>query len=165
MKRTLALIAPAVALATLPARADSFDCFPMCADQAAVAAAQAQAQAVATQPVNLCENSTVREVAKIDNSLAPVKRIYSIATNPTGFAIQQVSEHVVHIPPWVNYVADPRGTIRAKLIEKVREQAKKQVGLQDSCAAEIKAESAGGELVAEPAIDESAGLELPVTNI
>jgi len=163
MKRTLALIAPAVALVALPARADGFDCFPMCAEDAAVAASRAMA-VQAPQPINLCENSTVREVAKIDNSLAPVKRLYSIATNPTGFAIQQVSDHIVHIPPWVNYVADPRGTIRAKLIEKVREQAKKQVGLQNSCVDEIKAETAGGELVAEP-IDESAGLELPVIDI
>ncbi len=139
MKRTLALIAPVMALAALPARADSFDCFPMCAEDAAVAAAQAQL--AITKPVNLCENETVREVAKIDNRLAPVKRLYSIATNPTGFAIQQVSEHVVHIPPWVSYVADPRGALRAKLIEKVRYEAKKQVGLQNSCSAEIKAET------------------------
>ena len=139
MKRTLALIAPAVAFAILPVRADSFDCFPMCSEDAAIAASQAMATMQAQKPLNLCENATVREVAKIDNQLAPAKRIYSIVTNPTGFALQEVSDHVVHIPPWVNYVADPRGALRAKLIEQVRYEAKKQVGLQDECAAEIKA--------------------------
>lgn len=142
MKRTLALIAPAVVFATLPVRADSFDCFPMCSEDAAIAASQAMTTMQPQKPLNLCENATVREVAKIDNSLAPAKKLYSIAMDPEGFAIQQVSEHIVHIPAWVNYVANPRGAIRAKVIEKVRYEAKKQVGLQNECSAEIKAETA-----------------------
>ena len=164
MKRTIALIAPVVALATLPTRADSFDCFPMCAEDAAVAAAKAQA--AYTKPLNLCENATVREVAKIDNCLAPAKKLYSIATNPEGFALQQVSEHIVHLPPWVNYVANPRGALRAKAIDMVRYQAKKQVGLQDECKAEIKAETPieapASNVDAAPA-DANGTVDVPVT--
>jgi len=130
MKRTLAaLIAPALAATALSAHADAYDCFPLCPEAA---------QETAAKPaLNLCDHAAVREVAKVDRDLAPVKRIYSIATNPTGFALEQVSAHVVHIPPWVGYVADPKGAIRSKVMEKVREEAKKRVGLGDSCAAEI----------------------------
>jgi len=147
MKRTLAaLTASALALAALPARADAYDCFPLCPEAAPAAAIQA--------PLNLCEHKAVREVAKAEHDLAPVKRLYSIATNPTGFALEQVSAHVVHIPPWVGYVADPKGAIRSKVMEKVREEARKRVGLADSCAAEIDAAAAAGDageaLVVDP---------------
>lgn len=148
MNRTLAaLIAPALAVAAFSARADAYDCFPLCAEAAQQAAAQA--------PLNLCQHAAVREVAKVDRGLAPAKRLYSIATNPTGFAIEQVSEHAgLHIPPWVGYVADPKGAIRSKVMAKVREEAKKRVGLGDSCSAEIEAaapaDAAGEALAVDP---------------
>jgi len=131
MKRTLAvLLAPALAFTTLSAHADAYDCFPLCPE-----AAQ---ETAATPALNLCDHAAVREVAKVDRDLAPVKRIYSIATNPAGFAIREVSDRAgVHVPAWVGYVADPRGAIRAKVMEKVRDEAKKRVGLADSCAAEL----------------------------
>jgi hypothetical protein len=138
--RTLAaLVAPVLTLTALCAKADAYDCFPLCPEAAQTAAVQA--------PLNLCDHAAVREVAKLDNDLAPVKRIYSIAMNPTGFALEQVSEHVVHIPPWVGYVANPQGAIRAKVMDTVRKQVKKQVGLQDSCATQI-AEEGGTETTA-----------------
>ena len=135
MKRTLAsLIASTLAATALSAHADAYDCFPLCPEAA---------QETAAQPaLNLCDHAAVREVARVDSELAPVKRLYSIATNPTGFAIQQVSARTgIHIPPWVGYVADPKGAIRSKVMEKVRDEAKKQVGLQSSCAAEIAGEA------------------------
>jgi hypothetical protein len=131
--RTLAaLIAPVLVLTALSARADAYDCFPLCPETAQEAPVHA--------PLNLCDHAAVREVAKIDRDLAPAKRLYSIATNPTGFALEQVSEHVVHIPVWVGYVVNPQGAIRAKVMDTVREQVKKQVGLQESCATEIAEE-------------------------
>jgi hypothetical protein len=135
MNRTLAaLIAPVLAATALSAHADAYDCFPLCPEAAQQAATQA--------PLNLCDHAAVREAAKVDRKLAPVKRLYSIATNPTGFAIEQVSDRTgVHIPAWVGYVADPKGAIRSKVMEKARELAKKEVGLQDSCATEIVAEA------------------------
>lgn len=131
MNRTLAaLIAATLATTAFSARADAYDCFPLCPEAA---------QETAAKPaLNLCDHAAVREVAKVDRDLAPVKRIYSIATNPTGFAIHEVSERTgVHIPAWVGYVADPKGAIRSKVMEKVRDEAKKQVGLKDSCATEL----------------------------
>jgi hypothetical protein len=132
--RTLAaLIAPVLTLTALCARADAYDCFPLCPEAAQETPVQAT--------LNLCDHAAVREVAKLDRDLAPAKRLYSIATNPTGFALEQVSEHVVHIPVWVGYVINPQGAIRAKVMDTVREQVKKQVGLQASCATEIAADS------------------------
>lgn len=143
MKRNLALIGPALVLSALvPAHADSFDCFPLCAQQAPAVEAK----------VNLCEHKVVRDLARIDRQLKPLKNVYDIAVNPTGFAIKQVSEHVVHIPAWVGYAMNPQGAIRAKVMERVRLEAKKQVGLEHSCASEEGAD-------AKPAIvDDAAGV-------
>lgn len=130
MKRATTLLFPVLVLCAVPADADSYDAFPL----------QAPAEAQVAAPVaNLCEHKAVREVARIDRDLKPVKQLYDIATNPTGFAIKQVTEHGVHIPPWVGYAMDPKGALRAKAIEVVRTEMKKRVGLQDGCAAELAA--------------------------
>ena len=127
MKRNLVLIVPALVLSSLvPAHADTFDCFPLCAQQAPAVEAK----------VNLCDHKVVRDLARIDQQMKPLKNVYDIAVNPTGFAIRQVSEHVVHIPAWVGYAMNPQGAIRAKVMERVRLEAKKQVGLEHSCASE-----------------------------
>jgi len=137
MKRTLAIAGSLLLLAAPIAHADEFECFPLCEQQAA-----------AQKKLNLCESAAVREVARVDQKLKPVKQVYDIATNPAGYAIKLVSENVVHIPPWLGYAMDPRGAIRAKVIERVRDEVKKEVGLRNDCAAEIRAEDGAKEEVA-----------------
>jgi hypothetical protein len=46
-----------------------------------------------------------------------------------------VDQHVVHIPKVVGYAMDPRGAVKAEVMKRAREMAKKQVGLQDDCRA------------------------------
>jgi hypothetical protein len=131
MKRLTATLAPALLLASGLVLADDLDCFPMCAPAEPPPA-----------PLNLCEHRAVRDIARIDRDLAPAKRIYEIATNPTGFVLHEVSEHVVHIPEWVGVAMDPRGYVRGKVIERVRVEVKKSLGVGKDCADEIAAEDA-----------------------
>lgn len=125
MKRKLALLAPVMLLCAAPTvYADSYDCFPAaCAHEAPAPEAK----------INLCEHKAVREVARLDRELKPVKDVYEIAANPTGYAIKLVSEHVVPIPPWVGFAMDPQGAVKAELMKRARKELKKQVGLQQDC--------------------------------
>jgi hypothetical protein len=115
----------ALAALSSPAFAELEDCFPQCARPAPIVPAQSSE--------GLCQFGAVREAARIDHDLKPVKRVVGIVTNPTGFAIQQVNDHVVRIPPWVGYAVDPRGAIRAKVVDLARGQVKKAAGLQNDC--------------------------------
>jgi len=113
MRRTLALLAPTMLVCAIPAaRAD-------------------------TGAIDLCAHGAVREVAKIDHDLKPVKEIYGIVTNPTGFALKQVNDHVVHIPKWVGYAIDPQGAVRARVMDMARAELKRQVGLREGCAGRL----------------------------
>ena len=118
MNRTLAILVPSLLLAAAAARADDGD-----------------------KP-NLCEHRAVREVAKINRDLKPVKELVGIATNPTGFAIKMVDRHVVHIPKWVGIAMDPRGYVKGRAIDFVRDEVKKSVGVGHDCADEIAREEA-----------------------
>jgi hypothetical protein len=118
MKRPLALLAPAMLLCAIPA-------------------ARADAGAI-----DLCAHEAVRDVARLESDLKPVKEIYGIVTNPTGFALKQVNDHVMHIPKWVGYAMDPQGAVRAKVIDMARSELKRQVGLRDGCAAALHGDSA-----------------------
>jgi len=123
MKRTLALVA-AVTFSTA-AFADAYDYVP-------------EAPAAAVERINLCEHRAVVEIARIDRDLKPVKELYDIATNPTGFAIKVVSSQVgVKVPRWVGYAMDPQGAVRAKVVKEVRKELKRNVGLERDCAAEL----------------------------
>lgn len=134
MKRPHAALAAALSLVfARGALAEPLDCFPMCPPPA---------ESVPAPALNVCAHAAAREVARVDRELAPVKRIYRIATDPTGFALEQVSEHIVRIPPWVGIALDPRGYVRGKVIERVRLEAKKAIGAGKDCADEIAAEDA-----------------------
>lgn len=138
MKRTLARLAPVMLLcAATTARADAYDCFP--------AAACAHAPIGVEAAVNLCEHKAVRDLARLDRGLDPVKKVYEIATNPAGYVVKLVDRNVMPIPAWVGFAIDPRGAIRAEAMKRVRHELKKQVGLQARCAAEISAEDGSGE--------------------
>jgi hypothetical protein len=143
MKRIAACVVPMVLMAAAPtASADAIDCFPIAC--AAEPAPQAR--------INLCEHQAVREVARIDAKLQPVKDVYEIATNPTGYAIKMVDRHVIHIPRWVGFAMDPQGYVRGEALKYARRELKKQVGLDAECKAEIEAEDR-----ATPGIAESEG--------
>ena len=132
MKRATACTLATVLLAASGvAAAEPLDCFPMCEAEAP------------PPPIRLCEHRAVRDIARMDRKLAPVKRLYDIAKNPTGFAIEQVSEHVIHIPKWVGIAVDPRGYVRGRAIDFVRQEAKKAVGLGNDCVEDIAAEDRG----------------------
>jgi hypothetical protein len=134
MKRTLAILVPSMLIAAQAARADRYDSFPILAVE--------PEQAVEAAKPNLCEHRAVRDIARIDRDLAPVKQVFEIATNPTGFALKQVNAHIVHIPAWVGIAMDPKGYVRNKVIGRIREEAKAAVGLRKDCADEIAAEEA-----------------------
>jgi len=137
--RTIAL-ALTLAMAAPFAHADAYDCFPTCPP--APAAAEVKA-------ASLCDISVVREAARantrLNDELKPVKEVYEIATNPTGYAIRMVDQHVVHIPKVVGYALDPRGAAKAELMKRARAEFKRQVGLKDECRE------------AAPAVEEGAG--------
>jgi hypothetical protein len=122
MKRTQKTLAAAMLLtaAALPAAAEE--------------TFEPATEAPVAKPLDLCSYGAVREVAKIDRDLKPVKEIVGIVTNPEGFVLHEVDQYVVHIPPWVGYALNPRGAIRAKLVDMVRTEAKKSVGLETECA-------------------------------
>lgn len=126
MKRT-ALFASVLIAATPLAHADAYDCFPMCPEM----------PGAETKKVSLCDVSVVREAAqanaRLNADLKPVKDVYEIATNPTGFAIRMVDQHVVHIPKVVGYALDPKGAVKAEVLKRAREAVKKEVGLADDC--------------------------------
>lgn len=127
MKCSHVLLGSTLLFAIAPfAHADGVaDCFPMC---------PAPAAAEPHKSPDLCAHAVVRDVARIDRDLAPVKKVIGAVTNPVGFALEQVDHHVVHIPPWVGYAVNPRGAIRTLVMDRVRREAKKAVGLENDCA-------------------------------
>ena len=131
MKRSLAILSASLLLAAGAARADGVPDLPLDQEPPPVA-----------ERVNLCEHRTVREVAKIEKQLRPAKEIVGYVTNPTGFALKMVNDHIVHIPKWVGIAMDPRGYVRGKAVEYVRKEIKKSVGVDKDCQAEIEAETA-----------------------
>ncbi len=143
-KRTIAALVPAILIATAPvyAESDQYDCFPLCKEPTVE---------TAPRKLNLCDHRAVRDVARADRQLKPVKELVGIATNPTGFALKMVDQHVVHIPPWVGFAMDPKGTIKAKVLERVRDEMKKEVGLQHECADEDALDGAATVTVPENA--------------
>ena len=132
MNRILVALVPSLFLAATAAHAEAYDAFPL----------ESAAPAAESAPPNLCEHRAVREVAKLNRDLQPVKEVVGIVTNPTGFALKMVDRHVVHIPAWVGIAMDPRGYVRGKAMDMAREEIKKAAGVRRDCADEIAAEEA-----------------------
>ncbi|HEX5129668.1 MAG TPA: hypothetical protein VFV90_07975 [Usitatibacter sp.] len=124
MKRSLTILATSMLLATGAARADGL---PESEDTEQRAAGA----------VNLCEHKAVREVARLEKDLRPLKEIAGYVSNPTGLVLKVVNDHVVEIPEWVGIAIDPRGYARGKAIAFIRNEAKKSVGVDKGCEAEI----------------------------
>jgi len=101
------------------------------------APAIAMADDEAGTSIDLCRHEAVREITRIEQDLRPVKRVYDIAMNPTGFVIGKVSEEAgVKIPKWVGFALDPKGYARNYVMKRVREEAKQHVGLANDCRVE-----------------------------
>lgn len=136
--KTRTVLAAALIAALPAAHAQDSGCFPECREAPA---------AVELPRLELCRHSAVREAVRIERDLKPVREIYDIATNPTGFVIRQVSEQAgIKIPKWVGYAMDPQGSLRAGALKRVRAEVKKNAGLANDCvepAAEQDDESDG----------------------
>ncbi len=137
MRCSHVLLGSALLFAMVPiAHADGVaDCFPMCPEPALAEPGKSP---------DPCAHAIVRDVARADRELAPIKKVLGAVTNPVGFALEQVDHHVVHIPPWVGYAVNPRGAIRTLVMDRVRREAKKAVGLENGCADTGGAEAAIG---------------------
>ena len=152
MKRTSRTIALAltVAMAAPFAHADAYDCFPTCPP--APAAAE-------SKPASLCDISVVREAARantrLDEELKPVKEVYEMATNPTGYAVRMVDQHVVHIPKLVGYALDPKGAVKSELTKRARAEFKKQVGLANECREAAPAKEQVPAVEEAPSVEEA----------
>ena len=119
-----AFFAAAMACACGAAMAhETGDCFPLCA----------AAPQEAPRAGNLCEHAIVREGVRIERETRPLRDVVNAVQDPAGFVIGQVSAHVVPIPRWVGYVLNPRGAVRAKVFETVRDELKKSTGLASEC--------------------------------
>jgi hypothetical protein len=148
MKRTIAMTAAAlVVTGSMLARAEDDESLTGMGGDPMNDVPVLEVQVPVPGGINLCLYKAVRDVARVDRDLKPIKEIYGAVTNPTGFAIKLVDQHVIHIPAWVNYAINPRGAITHKLLDMARQEARKQVGLGDKCAAELKGEE---EPAAEP---------------
>jgi hypothetical protein len=101
------------------------------------APAIAMADEEGSASIDLCRHEAVREITRIEHDLRPVKRVYDIAMNPTGFVIEKVSQEAgVKIPKWVGFALDPKGYARNYVMKRVREEAKQHVGLANDCRLE-----------------------------
>jgi hypothetical protein len=139
MKAAPLLAATALATAAASAHADAYDCFPTCAQE--TAAAQEAAA------LRLCENALVREAVRVDVETRPLREVIGIVTNPTGFVLKQVNDHVVHIPKWVGFVIDPKAALRSEVMKRVRAEARKAAGIEHDCR--VPAEDAGPDEAVE----------------
>ena len=104
----------------------------------AIALADDEGTTAPESTLDLCRHEAVREITRIEHDLRPVKRVYDIAMNPTGFVIEKVSEEAgVKIPRWVGFALDPKGYARNYVMKRVREVVKKNVGLANDCRVEV----------------------------
>ena len=121
MRITPIVAALVLASAAASARADAYDCFPTCA------------AAEPSESLDLCEHALVRQAVRIDVETRPIREVVGIATNPTGFVLKQVDQHVVHIPKWVGFAIDPKGALRAEVLKRARHAARKAAGIDNDC--------------------------------
>jgi len=133
MKRVFVALAPTLLLGiACAAHAQEVDCFPTCA----AAPSDAPDSGGTT---GLCRHRAVREALQVERDLAPVKKVVNAVTNPTGFVIEQINDHVVRIPAWVGYAMDPKGALRSAVMKRVRQEARKAAGIEKGCVADEEA--------------------------
>jgi hypothetical protein len=137
----------AALLSAGPAMAQFSDAF--CLGNCEMPAATQEAPATTT--LELCQHRVVREALGVERKLKPAKEIVDAVQNPAGFALKLVDKHVIHIPAWVGYAMNPQGAIRAKVIDRVRQEVKKSAGIDKGCVPQ-EADS-DAQAPSEPAVE------------
>lgn len=127
---SLILAAVMTSLVCSRANAEDFDCFPLCAEAAPAAAAEA-----AKESADECGNSLVDKAESLNNKLKPAKEVVGYIRAPQGLAMKLVNDHVVKIPAWVGYAVDPVGSLKNRAIGEVRTRVKDQLLPARSCPA------------------------------
>jgi hypothetical protein len=126
MRNATRILASLLAVATLPAAASEIDCFPACTTIETAPRAPA---------IDLCRSAVVQEGMKLEARVRPAKQLYEIASDPTGYAIKTVTDAAgIKVPKVVGYALNPKGSLKAEVMKRVRAEAKKQAGLEHDCA-------------------------------
>jgi hypothetical protein len=115
---------------------------------------RAATQEAAPATLELCQHRAVREALTVERKLKPVKEIVDVVQNPTGFLLKQVDKHVMHIPAWVGYAMNPQGAIRAKVMDRVRQEVKKSAGLDKGCVEQDG--DSGADAPSQPDVESGA---------
>jgi hypothetical protein len=125
-----------------------FDCGP-------AKASQTQSSAEEPQAPLFCKPAALVEVEAVGNKVKQVKDIVNLIQSPTGIALKLVNDHVVQIPEWVGYVADPKGAVKNKVMSMARSEIKKATGLDRPCtpATDAKPSANDAELSPPESVD------------
>ncbi len=105
--------------------ADSFDCFPLCEQQAPppleISCAQSDTERAASA------EETIKQVEAANQQLKTAKKRVGYVRSPESLAIKLFNDHVFKIPAWIGYVVDPLGTLKGKALAEVRNFAKDSI--------------------------------------
>jgi hypothetical protein len=129
------------------AHAESTDCFPLCATQNVEDAAPAepantqlneeQRTAACRNPLGgLSDNALVHKAESLNARVKPVKEIVGYIRSPQGLAVKLVNDHIVRIPAWVGYAADPVGSLKSRAMSEAKSRARALVSPDAGCKAE-----------------------------
>lgn len=130
---------------TQSARADDFDCFPLC-EQQATPSASVKCDGSAHGQTRL--QSTVAQAEALNDRVKPIKEVVGYVRSPQGLAIKLVNDHVVKIPKWVGYAIDPVGSVKNRAIDEARGRAKtalRDMSSSDGTCAAVSVETPAEE--------------------
>jgi hypothetical protein len=127
-------IAAQVALFSTAARAEAADCFPLCEQAAEQVSAQNTDGTKEGVPLLQCDNKLVKQAESVNARIKPVKEIVGYVRSPQGLAIKLVNDHVVKIPAWVGYAADPVGSLKNRAMNEVKSRVREAVMPASTCA-------------------------------
>ena len=160
MKRKLLLGSLMVTLfglsLTATASGAEWDCFPLCAEPAkaetkldtTAEATTAEVKldpvfitahreaSVGADPATSCDSALLKAADDINDKVKPIREIVGYVRSPQGLVIKLVNDHVVKIPAWIGYAIDPLGSLKHKVIDEVRAQARGAMNGGSSCASD-----------------------------
>ena len=114
-----------LSVVTTLAHADSFDCFPLCEQQAPPPVETSCAHTSAERAASTEESITQIEAA--NQQLKTAKEWVGYVRSPQGLVIKLFNDHVVKIPAWIGYAIDPLGSLKSKLLGEARNFAKESI--------------------------------------
>ena len=141
---------------TATASAAEWDCFPLCAeptktetnlDTAAevttvevkldpVLITAHREASVGASPATSCDSALLKAADDINDKVKPIREIIGYVRSPQGLVIKLVNDHVVKIPAWIGYAIDPLGSLKHKVVNEVRAQARGAINGGSSCASD-----------------------------